>query len=334
MDENSIERFLDFHNIPYITSGRNCKKGNYNVHCPWCSHDDGYHMGIDPRTGYYGCWRDSRHRGRDTAKLIKELINCSWEEANRIAGKEASFEDGDDLMAMANALFDEDKQEEEKILGGATYLPFPRSWNMIMSSGSTGRFWKYLEGRGFTNISRLVSKYEIYCCLTGEDKMRLIFPIYYQDKLVSWVGRSIYNGALLPYKDLSVEESVIHPKFTFYNYDIINQKGKVLMISEGLFDMLKLDYYSPKGFRATCLLTKSITDEQKYLLIELAKLYEEVWLVLDDDAYGQMLDMASELFMIRNLKTPSLPDGVGDPGDMNEKEVQLFIANNYNGGIK
>ena len=331
MDENTILRFLEYNNIPYVTSGRNTKKGNINIHCPLCNHDDGFHMGIVPSSGFYGCWRDSKHRGRNFARVIVSLIGCSWEEANRLAGKEVAFEDGDDLMAMANALFEEDK-EEEKVLGGVDYLPFPRSWRTIESCGATGRFYHYLAGRGFSNVARLVSKYEIYSCLTGEDKMRIMFPIYFEDKLVSWVGRSIYTGALLPYKDLSVEQSVRHPKFTFYNYDLLKQKGKVLMISEGLFDMLKLDYYSPRGFRATCLLTKSITDEQKYLLIELSKYYEEVWLVLDEDAYAQMLDMASELFMIRNLKTPDLPEGVGDPGDMKEEEVGLFIKDNYNGG--
>jgi hypothetical protein len=289
-------------------------------------------MGIIPSNGYYGCWRNAKHRGRNFAVIIKALIGCSWEEANRLAGKEASFEDGDDLMAMANALFDDNKKEEVVVLGGAEYLAFPKNWRRVEKGGTTGAFYRYLESRGFSNVARLVSKYEVYCCLTGEWKMRLMFPIYFEDKLVSWVGRSIYNNPLLPYKDLSVDESVRHPKFTFYNYDLLKQKGKVLMIAEGLFDMFKLDYYSPIGFRASCLLTKSITDEQVYLLIELAKLYEEVWLVLDEDAYGQMLDMASELFMIRNLKTPSLPDGVGDPGDMNEKEVKLFIGDNYNGG--
>ena len=329
--ESKIQRFLDQYNIPYETSGRNVKKGNININCPFCEHDDGYHMGIIPKNGFYGCWRDSKHRGRDFARVIKALIDCSWEEANRLAGKEAAFEDGDDLMKMVDALFDDEQEGEIKVLGGATKLLWPRNWKAILWAGSTGRFWRYLEGRGFTNIPKLVSKYEIYCCLVGEWKMRLTFPMYYNDKLITWQARSIQQGAALPYKDLSVDESVRHPKFFLYNFDEILSGGKVLMVSEGLFDMLKLDYYSPKGFRATCLFTKSMTDEQMYLLMELAPLYEEVWLVLDEDAQGQGMTLASELFMVKNLKQVSVPEEVGDPGAMTEKQVKEFTTTNYGG---
>lgn len=327
--DSKIQRFLDQYNIPYETSGRNCKKNQIVICCPLCEHDDGFHMGIIPSNGFYGCWRDFKHRGRNFARVIKALLDCSWEEANRLAGKEAAFEDGDDLMKMVDALFDDEKEGELKVLGGATKLNFPRSWHMIMSSGITAPFWRYLKGRGFTNIEKLVSKYEIYCCNSGEWKKRLVFPMYYNEKLITWQARSIQQGVDLPYKDLSVDLSVRHPKFFLYNFDELKQGGKVLMVSEGLFDMLKLDYYSPRGFRATCLFTKSMTDEQMYLLMELAPLYEEVWLVLDDDAQGQGMALASELFMIKNLKQVIVPEEVGDPGAMTEQEVKEFTSTNY-----
>ncbi len=327
--ESKIQRFLDQYNIPYETAGRNVKKGNININCPFCDHDDGYHMGIIPTNGYYGCWRNFKHRGRNFARVIKALIDCSWEEAQRLAGKEASFEDGDDLMKMVDALFEDEHAGEEKVLGGAKSLSLLRNYKPIVSrDGVRGIFWKYLEGRGFTDIYKLVNKYEIYCCLVGEWKMRLVFPMYYNDKLITWQARSVLKDATLPYKDLSVEESVRHPKFFLYNFDSLKKGGKVLMVSEGLFDMLKLDYYSPAGFRATCLFTKSMTDEQMYLLIELAPLYEEVWLVLDDDAQGHGMSLASELFMIKNLKQVDVPEEIGDPGAMTEEEVKEFILIN------
>ena len=285
-------------------------------------------MGIIPSKGFYGCWRDSKHRGRNFSRVIKALLDCSWEEANRIAGNEAAFEDGDDLLAMANALFDEDKKEESKVLGGAKFLCLPKEFKEIGDTVLAKPYYQYLKGRGFTQIEKLVNKYEIYCCRVGEWKNRLVFPMYYKDKLITWQARTIHRNAALPYKDLSVDESVRHPKFFLYNFDSLKRGGKVLMVSEGIFDMLKLDYYSPAGFRATCLFTKSMTDEQMYLLIELSLLYKEVWLVLDEDAYGQMLDMAPELFMIQNLRSVHLPDGVGDSGAMSEDEVKYFIDYN------
>lgn len=328
--DSKVQRFLDNYNIPYETAGRNTKKGNINVCCPFCSEDDGFHMGIIPENGYYGCWRDVKHRGRDFARVIKALIDCSWEEANRLAGKEASFEDGDDLMKMVDALFDDEQAGEAKVLGGAKILNLPDQFKDIKKVGITSPYYKYLSGRGFTQIEKLVDKYDIYCCNSGEWKKRLVFPMFYNDELITWQARSIQQGVTLPYKDLSVEESVRHPKFFLYNFDELKRGGKILMVGEGLFDMLKLDYYSPKGFRATCLFTKTMTDEQMYLLMELAPLYEEVWLVLDEDAQGQGMTLTSELFMIKNLRGASVPDGVGDPGAMTEKEVTTFVDFNYN----
>jgi len=285
-------------------------------------------MGIIPGNGYYGCWRDRRHRGRNFARVIKALLGCSWEEANRLAGKETSFEDGDDLLSMTEALFDDRKDKKEENLGEAINLEFPKEFKEIKNKGVTKPYYDYLLKRGFKNTDRLIKKYEIYCCNIGEWKKRLIFPVYYKDILVTWIGRSIYSSSQLSYKDLSIKESVRHAKYCLYNYDSLIKGGKVLMIGEGLFDMLKLDYYSPKGFRATCLFTKTMTDDQKYLLTELSFLYEEVWLVLDQDAYVQSLDMASELFMVKNLKIPELPEEVSDPGEMSEKQVISFIDNN------
>ena len=329
--DSKIQRFLDQYNIPYITSGRNCKKGNINICCPFCSEDDDYHMGIIPSNGFYGCWRDSKHRGRDFARVIKALLDCSWEEANLLAGKEAAFEDGDDLMKMVDALFDDEKEGEEKVVGGAKSLKLPDQFKDIRKGGITPAYYEYLKGRGFTGILRMIDKYEIYCCRVGEWKSRIIFPMYYNDKLITWQARSIMRNATMPYKDLSVDESVRHPKFFLYNFDSLKRGGKVLMVSEGLFDMLKLDYYSPAGFRATCLFTKTMSDEQMYLLMELAPLYEEVWLVLDPDASAQAMGLVSELFMIKNLRQVDTSDGIEDPGKMTEQEVKEFIATNYNG---
>lgn len=325
MNNNKVIRFLEEYNIPYRTSGRNVKKGNLNINCIWCPHDDGFHMGIIPESGVYGCWRDRRHRGRSFAKLIKALINCSWEEANRLAGGKTTLEEGDDLLSLVDRMFEEDKQEP---LGGATHLALLKEFKEIENQGTLKPYYKYLQSRGFSSITRLLNKYDILCCQYGEWKQRLIFPIYYQGSLVTWVGRSLYSGATILYKDLEIKKSVRHAKYCLWNFDSLLIGGKVLMIGEGFFDALKLDYYSPKGFRATCLLTKTMTLEQMYLLRELAPLYDELWLVLDRDAQAQAMDMASELFFFENLKVKNLPESIDDPGEMSEEDVLDFAQTN------
>jgi hypothetical protein len=285
-------------------------------------------MGIIPDKGFYACWRDSRHRGRNFARIIKALINCSWEEANRLAGKETTLEDGDDLDAMVDALF-EDEVAEDKELGGASSLALLKEFKEITARGLTSSYYQYLLGRGFIHVPLIVKKYEIYCCHVGEWKKRLLFPIYYKEQLVTWVGRSLYPGATLSYKDLEIAKSVRHAKYCLYDFDSLLNGGKILMVSEGLMDALKLDFYSPRGFRATCLFTKTMTDEQMYLILELAKHYKEVWFVLDRDAEAQSLEIVAELSAFqKNIKFKDLPSGIDDPGEMSPAGVVKFCINN------
>lgn len=330
MASNKVQEVLDEYNIPYITSGRNVRKGNYNINCPFCAQDDGYHMGLVPDKGWYGCWRDSKHRGRNFAKVVQALLNVSWREAQALASDETTLESEDELTKLVNSLFDENIKDEEIKLGGQDHLDIPKEFKEIEDRGPRAEFIRYMEGRGFTDVPRLFRKYEVLCCQSGEWKKRLIFPLYHEDKLVAWQGRSIYNSATLPYKDLSIEESVRHLKNALYNYDAASMGGKVLIVCEGLMDFLKMDFYSPKGFRATCIFTKTMTSEQVYLLTHLATLYDEVWFVLDRDAQSNAEDLVAELQPVRrNIRMVELPEGIDDPGEMPVNRVKSFCEENY-----
>ena len=142
---------------------------------------------------------------------------------------------------------------------------------------------------------------------------------------MSWVGRTIHKDEPLHYLDLSVKESVRAPKFCLQDYDHLIYGGKTLFITEGFFDSLKLNWFLTYGHRATCLFTNSMTDEQKELIWEIGKTYDEVVILLDADALSNALHIQTQLrTVLKNVTIRTMPYRYDDPGVMSGS----FIHNN------
>lgn len=313
---------LTLNNIEYITEGPNVKKNNINIKCPFCSNDPSQHMGISLINGEYACWRNTKHRGKSIVRLLQEVFDCSEEEAKRQLGLRTL--EPNEFDSILDRLFEEEKVYHT-ILGGAKKLTFEKLFRDINKEGMTKPYWDYFVKRGFDNIDRLLQQYEIKCCLVGDWKYRIIFPVRYEGNLVSWVGRSISPMDTLKYKDLSIKQSVRHPKFCLWNYDELLNGGDILYITEGIFDAIKLDFYFPTGYKATCLFTKTIRDEQKRLLQELSKEFGQIRILLDADAQAQAWHIKDEMSYLRNVSLGTLPEGLKDPGDMTKEQVLKWI---------
>ena len=323
--ENNILKFLRSYHIPIATAGANVKRGNVNIRCPLCHNDPSEHMGINPATGEYGCWRNKRHRGKNFARLIQVIAHCSFEEARRILGAD-TLEVGE-LQALANRVLGVKVSQEpgKTVVGGVKKLSIPREFKPIVNSDYGIAFFDYLRHRGFINTKEIIQQYDLRYALVGDFKMRVIFPIYYMGELVTWVGRSIYLDDKLPYRDLEINESVRHSKFCLWNYDELISGGRILIVNEGLFDAAKLDAYAPEDVRATCLFTKTIQPEQFLLLMELSKVYEELWIMLDKDASVSGMEIKEELSVIRNARFKLVPYGAKDPGLLSIHQVHNFL---------
>ena len=59
-----VIRFLEIHNISYITQGVNVKKNEININCHFCAQtnnpDPSYHCGIDQERLWFSCWRNRK----------------------------------------------------------------------------------------------------------------------------------------------------------------------------------------------------------------------------------------------------------------------------------
>ena len=84
--------FFQSRNIHFVDSGANVVRGNVACRCPWCGgNDPSEHMSINLEGKGFRCWRQPLHSGKNPAKLIQALLNCSWDQANQIAGQTKSL---------------------------------------------------------------------------------------------------------------------------------------------------------------------------------------------------------------------------------------------------
>lgn len=321
-------RVLTENRIPFIERGANVSRGEINIKCPYCgSADPSYHMGLNLENGWWACWRNHDHRGKSPLRLLVTLLGIGYHAARELAGLDPSYVDPEGFDAVAARLLrpvDKEEVEDEQA------LTMPSTFQAVdVSSIRSSRHASYLsQVRGFPrrDIPRLVEQYQIKYSLTGDFKDRIILPYYLQGELVTWTGRSITNSEIR-YRDLDKVTSLVPPKDTLYNHDAA-KGARVLLVVEGPIDVLKADFYGAKhGVRAVGLSTNSITDEQIYLLEDLALTVGRVIIMLDTQSslgvVGSMR-LRDRVGHIENAVIQPVPFGRKDAGELTPREATAY----------
>lgn len=327
------QSFFDKHGINYVEQGPNVAQGNINIHCPFCgASDKSEHLGVNLTNNYWGCWRDASHRGKAPQRLIVALLGCSYIEANNIVGRRvqgltdgfASMSDDPDNIFTAIDEISRDQHE----------LEFLDSFRDIRSTGLTKRYFTYIRNRGFSKNSthELIEQFSLKCCLFGKWAGRIIIPVFNDDELFTWTGRSIRKFDQLRYMSLSdkpekAEESgdplaLGSIKEVLFNESALKHGGKKLFVVEGPFDVLKLDFFAQRyGCRAVGLFGMTVSQTQLYSIIELAGRFDEVVILLDSKEQDVIMRLSAELSVI-GAQIGCMPDNVDDPGDLSLVEVK------------
>lgn len=329
--------FLDHYNIPYSLGGKNVSHGNIGLPCPMCGDDPSQHLGINPQTGYWNCWRNSQHKGRKPHKLIMRLLKCSYAEAASIAGDSKPLI-GDFLSQVQTKLMKPDlKQLKTTSRNKTPKLNLLPEFRPILNKGVSSRFYQYLMQRGFSpeEVRDLCDYYGLLCSLTGNYENRIIIPVYYKSKLVSWTSRSILPSEQVRYKSLSHKKessytrqdppALMSIKSLVYNYDQALYGGKILFVVEGPFDAIKLDYYVKEhNCHAICVFGVNIAEEQLSLINELSRKYSKIIIVPDKGATHNAMSL---LHMLSNIKVKiqTLPDKFKDAGDLSKTDVMNLL---------
>jgi len=325
-------RIIQEHHIPYVDRGPNVKRGEWNIACPFGgSADPSYHMGLNLETGYWACWRNSNHRGKSPLRLLVQLLGVPYGKARQIAGiTEDSWRDPDGFDALAARLMGRTPDLQLNQVQ-REFLQYPKEFRHIDDYGVTQRAWEYLafdREFGERNVDDVCELYGLRTAVTGPYKMRVILPYYMDGDLVAWTGRAI-TKAELRYRDLEVEGCLVEIRDTVYNHDALLEGGTLLVVQEGPFDALKLDYFGREhGIRSVALSTNTITDEQIYLIAAYATNFNAVAFMMDNTTGLGSVDswrMQDRVKTIPRLISPiAVPYGLKDSGELSPRQADDF----------
>lgn len=324
-------RILSRARVPFITSGANVKRGEFNIRCPLCgSADPSYHMGLNPDNGYWACWRNVSHRGKNPIRLVMILLNVPYREAAEIAGLELSGESPVSLEGFGSKIrsFLGGKKSADEV---AKQLAFPDDFRPLASSGLAGRrFRAYLaDVRGFLpdDVEQMSKQYDLQFAISGRQMNRIVFPFYRHGALMSWTGRAI-GKSTVRYLDVELAAAVLPPKRMLYNYDQCSEGGDSLVLVEGPMDAIKLDFYGQRyGVRAVAMSTASLSEEQVWDLSELSSRFNEIWVMVDSGGFqmSTSIRIANQISFIRkDLKIKAVPFGRKDAAELSASQIGMF----------
>jgi len=254
MQIDYVRLFNDYH-IDYKRD-----TDNYvNVNCPF--HDNGsrgYKGGFNLTEGFYHCWVCESH---SIYKVLKELLSVEYYQVEGILEKYTGN------VLVRNKL-NKKKASAQKIV-----LPCDEL-------NKRGR--NYLIKRNF-DPDYIYEKYKVVGIpFTGRYAGRLILPLFYNNRLVSFQARSILSKRkcdeldILRYESLRIEDSVINPKHILYNLD--NCRNDFAIVTEGFFDAIRW------GDDCCATLGTSTSPEQRVLL---AKRFVKLFIIFDPELEAQ-----------------------------------------------
>jgi len=287
-----IKAVLNEIGISYSESGKNVSKGWIGVNCPFpgCG-DHSNHLGINLHSPVVTCY-NCGNKGNYLTYLAVELK--SWDKAVKILQKHTPRE----LQKHSDLELPENKITHVNLPSEATKTP---SKQMI----------DYLKSRKYPNHKELELMYDFYYCSSGKWVDRIIVPIYYRNRLVTFTSVDTNPESKLRYKHASINDSIIQCKHLLYGLEQVT--GRSIMVVEGFFDKLRI------GPGCVCSFGTMTTHEQKMLLIKFQKIY----VVFDGDNPGKVngRKLANDLSAYTEVELITLPEGI-DPDKLPDADVK------------
>lgn len=322
--------FFKSNNIHHVTSGPNTSKGQIGIQCPWCGQsDEGQHLSINLEGKGFRCWRQPTHSGKNPARLIQALLNCSWEQATALAGNARTLPN-DFLSKVKGSMV---KQEAAVLINK---LKLPEEFKRFSRLPSCKMYLNYINSRGFS--IKDTEEYEIYYATQGLYKGRIMFTVTMDKKLVGYTGRTIFPTVPVRYKTLTndpekAEENGEIPApapisdFLLFYDRLVETDADTIVLCEGPFDAWKVSILgSYIGVVATCFFTSSLSKGQANLLHELLPKFKNRHLLLDQNTFTKAAKIKADLTTL-DVTVKQLPKNIDDPGDIKTlKQLKDMLA--------
>ena len=293
---NIIQLYKDF-NVPFATEGhKHCREGWVNTTCPFCTGNPGMHLGYNMADDFYVCWRCG---WKATHKALALLIHVSDKEAKEIARKYGG---------------------KSHVKSAVTVRVGQKKFRLPPSTAPMNdRHKRYLTKRKFD--PEVIEKiWDIQG--TGPISLmdgisfshRLVIPIYWENRIVSFQTRDITAKHSLRYITCPEQRERIKHKHIFYQA-IPTKDSDACICVEGVTDAWRFGY----GAIATFGIKYT-----KYQVREISKRFKKVFVVFDDDpqAIKQSEKLTAEL-ILRGVDAYSIKIQ-GDPGDMAQTDADTL----------
>ena len=281
------QRFLIDFNIPYETTGKNSSSDFFQMNCPFCD-DSGQHFGFSKTMGYGNCWKCGNH---SLFNILQMMTDLDYHELRSV------------IVNYSGSVI-LNKKEPSKY-SKASKCELPQTGYIVYNKKAV----KYLTNRNF-HVPKVTCDWNL--CATGpigEYKFRIVAPIYYQNRLVSYQDRDITGKAELRYKACKIENEVLHHKHTLYGID--NVKNRKAVIVEGITDCWRLGHGSIATFGT------GYTSEQINMMV---KHLDKAFICYDDFAEEQGEKLAETLNGL-GVSVEILSIDASDPGEMTDIEA-------------
>ena len=289
-----IELYQDY-NILFKTEGKNCSPGWVVIKCPFCN-DPSEHLGFSLSENYFRCWR------------------CGWK----------------DIVTTISKLTQINNTSVRKIIkeyGGTIRKPVdepkPRFKPFKLPSNTkplTGTHKAYLQRRGFDakELERewgLISTGPASFLDDYEYSHRILAPIYWNGKQVSFQTRT-HKGRVIPkYKACHKEREVIHHQEILYG----NQEKwqEIGICVEGITDVWRL------GPTAFATFGMEVTTKQIEVI---AKSFKKVVVIFDNESQAQkQADKLVGELQFRGIGAKKITLTKSDPGTLEQNEVDYLV---------
>lgn len=293
---NIIQLYKDF-NVPFATEGhKHCREGWVNTTCPFCTGNPGMHLGYNMADNFYVCWRCG---WKATHKALALLIHVSEKEAKEIARKYGG---------------------KSHVKSTVTVRIGQKKFRLPPSTAPMNdRHKRYLTKRKFDpEVIEKIWDVQGTGPISLMDGIsfshRLVIPIYWENRIVSFQTRDITAKHSLRYITCPEQRERIKHKHIFYQA-IPTKDSDACICVEGVTDAWRFGY----GAIATFGIKYT-----KYQVREISKRFKKVFVVFDDDpqAIKQSEKLTAEL-ILRGVDAYSIKIQ-GDPGDMAQTDADAL----------
>ena len=302
MDKQNLIDLLAKFEIPFWTFGNNVSEDTVNVKCPFCD-DHSNHCGVFYKDSLFNCWRCSS-RG-SIGYLLSRLINLSREECDRLVGSDiVSFKES--AVQTIEKLI-----KPQEIVKGSdpVEIGLPQYFEPVIENIDFPLLYAYLKRRKL-KVETLI-QYGCGICRVGKLMNRLIIPIIYQNRVVSYQAADMSGRGEVKYKTADNE-------INNYLYNLDNWYGPGMIVCEGILDCWAVENGAVATFGT------HLTNRQRELI--LSKNVKELIFCWDSDAFWKAREQA-EYFkpFIESVKTVCLPKPE-DPDSLGHDRIWEYIT--------